>query len=78
MNIETTRRSDTTTTGEPGRRPRPVGAFYSVRRVAEQLDMSVRWVKERIKAGELDGYRLGCKTVVAAESLANYLHKRRL
>jgi hypothetical protein len=40
--------------------------------------MSVRWVKERIKAGELDGYRLGCKTVVAADSLERYLANRRL
>lgn len=75
----TTRRNDETTKPEGGGiRTKPLGAFYSVRKVAEQLDMSVRWVKERIKAGELVGFRFGCKTVVAADSLESYLENRRL
>jgi excisionase family DNA binding protein len=49
---------------------------FDVKTVATQLSMSVRWVKERIKAGELQGYRLGHKIVVPEKSLQSFLENR--
>lgn len=53
-----------------------IGAHYEVGRLAALLDMSPRWVKERIKAGEMDGYRLGHKIVVPHDSLTKFLANR--
>lgn len=55
-----------------------VGAHLEVNRVAALLDMSPRWVKEQVKAGELLGYRLGNRTVVAVESLLRFMDRRRM
>jgi hypothetical protein len=53
-------------------------AHYEVNRVAMLLDMSPRFVKERIKAGEMEGYRLGNRVVVTASSIRSYLDNRRM
>jgi AraC-like DNA-binding protein len=53
-------------------------AHYEVGRVAMLLDMSPRYVKERIKAGELVGYRLGNRVVVEADSIRSFLQNRRM
>lgn len=55
-----------------------IGAHYEVGRVAMLLDMSPRYVKERIKAGEMIGYRLGNRIVVEAESIRAFLQNREM
>ncbi len=44
--------------------------------VARMLSMSVRWVKDQVKAGNLKGYRLGNKVMVDAQSLNEFLSER--
>lgn len=56
----------------------PLKAHYEVGRVAALLDMSVRWAKERVKAGDLEGFRLGNRIVVSAESLEVFMRNRRM
>jgi len=55
-----------------------LGAHYEVGKLAALIDMSPRFIKERIKAGELEGYRLGNRIVVSAESVKRYLENRRM
>lgn len=55
-----------------------LGAHYEVGRVAALLDMSPRWVKEKVKAGEIKGFRLGNRIVVDAKSLNEFLERRKL
>jgi hypothetical protein len=55
-----------------------LGAHYEVGRVAMLLDMSPRYVKDRIKAGDLEGYRLGNRIVVSANSLQAFLDNRKM
>lgn len=57
---------------------RPLKAHYEVGRVAALLDMSVRWVKERVKAGDLEGFRLGNRIVISADSLEDFMQNRRM
>ena len=61
---------------KPGRSIIP--AHYEVGRVAMLLDMSPRYVKDRIKAGDMVGYRLGSRIVVTAESIRAFLDNRRM
>lgn len=74
----TKRRNDDSRAGGSGQKSRPIGSFYAARKVAKMLDMSVSWVYERVKAGDLPGYRLGCKLVIPADALNDYLEKRRV
>jgi hypothetical protein len=53
--------------------PDLIGAHMDVARAAALLDMTPRWVKDKIKAGDLQGYRLGQKVIVSVESLRLYL-----
>lgn len=55
-----------------------VSAHLEVNRVAALLDMSPRFVKEKIKAGELVGFRLGSRIVISVESLNSFLENRRI
>ena len=55
-----------------------IRAHYDVQRVAILLDMSTKWVKERVHAGDLEGYRLGGKVVITAASISTYLDNRRV
>ena len=50
-------------------------AHYEVNRVAALLDMSPRWVKQRVKDGELKGRRLGNRIVIEAGSLNDFLDR---
>lgn len=54
---------------------RLISVHYEVNKVAALLDMSPRWVKERVKAGQLKGRRLGNRIVIDGESLNDYLDK---
>ena len=56
----------------------PLPAHYQVGRLAVLLDMSVRWVKDRVKDGSLVGYRLGKNIVVDAGSVEQFLAARRI
>ena len=56
----------------------PIQAHYSVGRLAALLDMCPRWIKDRVKVGELVGYRLGKCIVVDAGSVDKFLTARRL
>ena len=53
-------------------------AHYEVGRVATLLDMSPRYVKDRIKDGHLTGFRLGSRIVVTADSIQVFLDNRRM
>lgn len=53
-----------------------LAAYYEVGRAAALLDMSPRYVKDRIRGGDLEGYRLGNRIVVTAESLQVFLANR--
>ena len=57
-------------------RKRIVGDPLDVNRVAALLDMSVRWVKEQVKAGNQVGYRLGTTIKVEGDSLRQFLAAR--
>ncbi len=50
-----------------------IGLHYEVGRLAAMLDMSVRYLKDQIKAGEIEAYRLGNKIVVPDKSLREFL-----
>ncbi|HRY51824.1 MAG TPA: helix-turn-helix domain-containing protein [Candidatus Paceibacterota bacterium] len=58
--------------------PGKLKTHYTVAAVAEQLGMCERWVKDRVKEGLLDGYRLGHKIVVSEESVLKLLEQRRI
>jgi hypothetical protein len=51
---------------------------YEVGTAANLLGMSVRFIKTRCKAGEMEGYRLGNRIVVTAASIRSYLDNRLL
>jgi len=75
MKNETT---ETTTTKPTAKLPtaQPNGklkAFYTVQEVAQNLRMSPRWVRDRVKDKDLSGVRLGNKIVVDAGSVERYL-----
>lgn len=40
--------------------------------------MSRRWVRDRIKSGELEGFTFGNKVVVSASSINKYLDNQRV
>ena len=61
------------------RKPKtPIGPHFQIGKVAEMLDMSTRYVRDRIRAGDLEGYRLGSRVVVPAEALKQFLDNRRM
>ena len=55
-----------------------VAAHMEIGRAAALLDMSPRYVKERLKAGEMTGYRLGNRIVVECESIRAFLENRKM
>jgi len=55
-----------------------LAAHHEIGRVAALLDMSPRYVKDRIKAGDLVGYRLGNRIVVDAASINSFLENRKI
>lgn len=57
---------------------RAIRAHMKVKKVAALLDKCERWVKEEIKDGKLEGFRLGNEIVVSVESLNNYIESRRM
>lgn len=57
---------------------RPLGVHYTVGRAAYLLDKGPRWIKEKIKDGVLDGYRLDGEIVVTLASINAYLDMCRI
>lgn len=58
---------------------RPLGGHTAVTRVAALLDVSPRFVKERINSGELKGYRLGGNLIVVDNaSLQQFMESREI
>jgi hypothetical protein len=55
-----------------------VAAHMEIGRCAALLDMSPRYVKGRLKAGEMTGFRLGNRIVVECESILTFLENRRM
>ncbi|MHC1768180.1 MAG: helix-turn-helix domain-containing protein [Verrucomicrobiia bacterium] len=51
---------------------------YEIGRVALLLDMSTKFVKDRIKAGDLRAFRLGNRIVVEVASIRTFLDNRAL
>ena len=49
-----------------------------VNKLAKQIDMSPRWIKERIKDGSLIGYRLGNRIVVNRQSVDDFMAAREM
>lgn len=54
------------------------GEFLKARTAAKRLDMSVRWVKERVKEQQLDGYRVGQEVLVSVASINRFMADRRI
>lgn len=50
----------------------------TVQEVAEQISMSIRWLKDQVKAGNLKGYRLGIKIMIDLESLKEFMAAREM
>ena len=49
-----------------------------VNKLAKMLDMSPRWIKDKVKAGELLGYRLGNRIVVNRQSVDDFMAAREM
>jgi excisionase family DNA binding protein len=56
----------------------PLRSHIEANRLAVLLDVSVRWVKDKVKSGELVGYRLGKRICVDSASVDKFLEARRL
>lgn len=55
-----------------------MGQYVKAQTLARQLDMSPRYVKDRVKRGELVGYRVGNEILVSIDSVHSYLERRRV
>lgn len=49
-----------------------------VNKLAKTIDMSPRWIKDKVKAGELLGYRLGNRIVVDLQSVDDFMAAREM
>ena len=54
----------------------PLAPHLKVRRVAAMIDKSDRFVKEEVKAGNLEGIRIGNEIVIPLASINKYLADR--
>ncbi len=55
-----------------------IGRHSQAQTIAKRLGMSTRWVKDRVKAGELVGYRFGTRIVVNEGSIVRFLEQRQI
>ena len=69
---------DATTPAAAVKAKRIGGSYMEAGRVADLIDMSVRYVKERIKDGSLKGYRMGNRIVVSTDSLQAFIANREI
>lgn len=49
-----------------------------INKLSKKIDMSPRWIKERIKEGLLIGYRLGNRIVVNRQSVDDFMAAREM
>ena len=54
----------------------PLPECHKAVRVAALLDMSVRFIREEVKAGRLEGYIFGKDLVIAGDSLRAWMRER--
>lgn len=52
---------------------KPLGPHYKLSLAAHLLGKSVKWLKQKIREGKLDGYMLDHDIVVSLESINRYL-----
>ena len=57
-------------------KPTTIAQHLSVDEVARRLGMSTRWVRERIRLGEMAARRLGHRLLVPEDKLAAFLAAR--
>lgn len=60
------------------RQQAPMPAHIELNRLAVLWDMSPRYIKERVKEGDLVAYRMGNRLVIDAASAAQFLSARRI
>lgn len=51
--------------------------FYTIKELAEMLNVSELWISRRVKTGEIPSYKLGGKRMFRMEEIEQWLESRK-